>query len=86
MAAHPCPAARREIVLEVGRHAGRDDNPASFAHRCNALARTHVAPRRTLAVLASARNEGLYLLEWVAYHKLIGVERLLMKFPEKSPK
>ena len=64
--------------LDLLAEAGLNGHPATFAHRCNALARASVAPRRTLAIVATARNEGLYLLEWVAYHRRIGVERIFL--------
>jgi hypothetical protein len=38
------------------------------------LARAAVLPRRTACLLACARNEGPYLVEWLAYHFSIGFE------------
>jgi hypothetical protein len=38
------------------------------------VARASVLPRRTACLLACARNEGPYLLEWLAYHFSIGFE------------
>jgi len=38
------------------------------------LARASVLPRRGACLLACARNEGPYLLEWLAYHFSIGFE------------
>lgn len=40
--------------------------------------RRAVVPRRTLALLATARDEGLYLLEWIAHHRRIGVEQFFI--------
>ena len=51
---------------------------ASFPHMCNAHARRLTSPRRTIAVLATARNEGLYLMEWIAHHRSIGVEHFFI--------
>ncbi|ACI51576.1 conserved hypothetical protein [Gluconacetobacter diazotrophicus PA1 5] len=53
--------------------AGLDGTCTSFAHLCGAAARRIVRPRRDVAIVATARNEGLYLLEWIAYHRAIGV-------------
>jgi Glycosyl transferase family 2 len=39
-----------------------------------ALARGHLAPRRGACVIAAARNEGPYVLEWLAYHRAVGFE------------
>jgi hypothetical protein len=40
----------------------------------NALARGQIAPRRGACLIAAARNEGPYLLEWLAHHRAIGFE------------
>jgi hypothetical protein len=50
----------------------------SIGHRCLVAARRTVAPRRDLCVLATARNEGLYLLEWLAYHRSVGVDHVFV--------
>ena len=46
----------------------------SLPHAATALARRLVTPRKTLCVIATARNESLYILEWLAYHRAIGAE------------
>ncbi len=43
-----------------------------------ALARAQVAGRRTACILATARNEGPYLLEWLAYHRSVGFEHFFL--------
>jgi hypothetical protein len=53
---------------------GLDGQYASFPHMCNAFARLAVPARKPVCILATARNEGLYLLEWIAYHRSIGVD------------
>lgn len=40
--------------------------------------RRNVVPQRGLALLATARDEGLYLLEWIAHHRRIGVEQFFI--------
>ncbi len=45
---------------------------AGFA--LNGLARRLVRPRRGACLLAACRNEGPYLLDWLAYHQAIGFE------------
>ena len=57
---------------------GIDDACTSFAHVCNAQARHRVQPRRAVSLVATARNEGIYLLEWVAYHRAIGVDGIFL--------
>ena len=44
----------------------------------NSLARRIVLPRRNACVLATARNEGAYLLDWIAYHLSIGFEHIFL--------
>ncbi len=50
----------------------------SIASILTTLARTRVEPRRTLAVLATARNEGVYLLEWIAHYRALGAEHFFI--------
>ena len=45
---------------------------AGFA--LTALARARVRPRLGACLLAAARNEGPYLLEWLGYHRALGFE------------
>ena len=52
--------------------AGLNSQPTSAGHMLNMAARAGVPPRHSACVVATARNEGLYLLEWIAYHRLIG--------------
>ena len=62
-------------VLET---AGREGRPVSFAQTLNIAARAAVNPRRTLCVLACLRDEGVYLLDWIAHHKALGVEHFFL--------
>ena len=50
----------------------------SLPYACNALARRATVPKQGLCIVATARNEGLYLLEWLAYHRAIGVEAVFL--------
>jgi hypothetical protein len=45
---------------------------AGFA--LNGLARTLIRARKGACIVAAARNEGPYLLEWLGYHRAIGFE------------
>ena len=67
------PAQDEAVLLPA---AGRAVVPAGLA--LHALARRHVLPRRTACVLAIARNEGPYLLDWVSYHLSIGFEHIFL--------
>ena len=46
--------------------------------KLSATARRHRLPRRRLCAITTARNEGAYLLEWVAYHRTLGVEHFFI--------
>ena len=56
--------------------------PAGLA--LHALARRQVLPRRTACVLAAARNEAPYLLDWIAYHLSIGFEHVFLYSNENA--
>jgi hypothetical protein len=50
--------------------------PAGLALQC--LARRQVLPNRLACILATARDEGPYLLDWVSYHLSIGFEHIFL--------
>ena len=41
-------------------------------------ARSKVTPRRQACILATLRNEGIYLLEWIAHHRALGFEHFFL--------
>ena len=49
-----------------------------------ALARRRIAPDRGPCLLAAARNEGVYFLEWLAYHRAIGFEHAFIYTNDNS--
>jgi hypothetical protein len=50
----------------------------SLGHRCNIIARRSVAPTKTICIVAAARDDGAYLLDWIAYHRAIGVQHIFL--------
>jgi hypothetical protein len=56
----------------------------SLPYALNVALRSSVVPRRRACVVATARNEGLYLLEWIAYHQVIGFENLIIYSNDNS--
>ena len=64
--------------LDALADASLDGIYRSFWQACNFSARRNVPARRQVCVLATARNEGIYLLEWIAYHRSIGVEAFFL--------
>ena len=44
----------------------------------NLYARRAVEPRRTFCVVATARNEGIYLLEWIAHYRALGAAHIFL--------
>jgi hypothetical protein len=57
---------------------GYDGALSSFAHACNASLRGSVTPTKGTAIVATARSEGVYLLEWIAHHSLLGIEAIFL--------
>jgi len=70
------PSKRQTSPAHHSRFAdvGLDGHPYSFAHALNYAFRRLVPPSRGACILACVRNEGIYLLEWIAYHRAIGFE------------
>jgi hypothetical protein len=58
--------------------AARDRVYRSLPHACASAARRQVKPTRNACVLATARNEGIYLVEWLAHHRLMGFEQFFI--------
>jgi len=72
----------RQVECSAGT-AGMDDLPgvgrttshrADFGLALTAAMRLQTRPKAMACVLACARNEGPYLLDWIAYHKSIGFD------------
>jgi hypothetical protein len=70
------PPRKRELGPSVDflAEAGFYGSFASFPHVCNAYARAAVEPTQNVCIVTTARNEGVYLLDWIAYHRAIGIE------------
>ncbi len=64
--------------LDSIQKAGYSGSHASFGHALNAATRRLRRPKLTTSIVATARNEGLYLVEWVAYHREIGFEDIFI--------
>ncbi|WP_125206547.1 MULTISPECIES: glycosyltransferase family 2 protein [Isoptericola] len=64
--------------LDVLWSAGPGDVAASSGEVVAFYARSQVRPRRRVCVVATARNEGVYLLEWLAYHRALGVDEFFV--------
>jgi hypothetical protein len=50
----------------------------SLPHQCTVVARRAVVPTKDLCIVACARDDGLYLLEFLAYHRSVGVEQVFL--------
>ena len=50
----------------------------SLPHACTIMARRKVVPSRRACIVMSARNEGIYLLEWLAHHRAVGFEHFFI--------
>ena len=79
----PCEVAQPGVAAigpELDRLAldGAGGEYVSFPHWCTVLARRAIRPSRELCMIACARDDGLYLLEWIAHHRSIGVEQFFI--------
>ena len=74
------PQPRHALGLEFERLSsqGLAGEHISLPHTLNALARSTFSPQQDLCIVAIARNEGLYLLDWIAYHRAIGAQAIFL--------
>ena len=76
--------SRPENITQLGSEfdslstLGFDGRPTSLAHRLTIILREDSRPTKNVCILATARNEGLYLLDWLAYHRAIGVSDVFL--------
>ena len=63
--------------VELGA-ASQEGTYVSFVQKTNAVLRRLRIPSKRLCVLATMRDEGPYILEWVAYHRSLGVEHFFI--------
>ncbi|MCF1481645.1 hypothetical protein B7W85_07235 [Allorhizobium ampelinum] len=48
------------------------------ASTINSFLRRTVEPKGSSCIVTTARNEGIYLLEWIAFHKTAGFEKIII--------
>lgn len=71
-------AKRIRLGAELDFLAEWPSSVSSFDASFLALMRSQTHARRRLCVIASSRNEGAYIVEWIAYHSLVGVEKFFV--------
>jgi hypothetical protein len=59
-------------------HAVKNAGLVSAGLALHTLARRQILPRRMVCLIATAKNEGVYLLDWIAYHLSIGFEHIFL--------
>ncbi len=62
-------------VIIKGRQHEREGNPF---HLVNLIINLSIEAAAQVAVVTSVRNEGPYLLEWIAYYRALGVDRVIV--------
>ena len=67
------PAAQDPLLRVNKFHGG-----PSIGFTLHALARRAVPPRRQSAAFTKVRNDGAYLLDWIAYHRALGFDHLFI--------
>lgn len=53
-------------------------NPPLTNHPAGCLLMTHTPRKLNICMVTSVRNEGVHLLEWIAYHHLLGIGHFLI--------
>jgi hypothetical protein len=72
-AAPPAPAEDAALILPVVT-----DHPIPPGLGLLVLARRQIQARRGACLLATARNEGAYLIDWISYHLAAGFEHIFL--------
>jgi hypothetical protein len=82
MAAAKAPDEWRQNIigpeLDVLSLEGVDGSYVTLPFACNARLRRQAKADQGVCVIATCRNEGLYLLEWIAYYRMIGVDHFFL--------
>ncbi|APH53283.1 putative cytosolic protein [Granulibacter bethesdensis] len=55
---------------------GQNSHPHSVGFLCNFSGRSQIEPRKNACVVTTARNEGVYILEWIAHYQALGFEHI----------
>lgn len=58
--------------------AGDNGTFSGFFHALTHIIRRSFNPKRKVCLLSTQRNEGLYFLEWLAYHQSLGIEHFFI--------
>jgi hypothetical protein len=59
-------------------HDLRDENEWSLLRCLNFLYRAKICPTKRIALVTSIRDEGINLLEWIAHHRLLGIDDFII--------
>jgi hypothetical protein len=79
-AAKPAPAQRIHFI-DVDYdffHDIRDEKDWSLLRCLNCLYRAKIRPTKKIALVTSIRDEGINLLEWIAHHRLLGIDDFIV--------
>lgn len=69
------------LPLSIGREKDWLSRPARYPNAdilLNAALRARLPNKGKSCVVATARNEGVYLVEWIAYQRLLGFDKIFM--------
>jgi hypothetical protein len=66
-------ASQSYVVIPHGGHL-RPQAGLAIQH----LARKTISPRRNAAILATVREEGAHLLDWISYHRAVGFQHIFI--------
>ncbi|MCJ2034310.1 glycosyltransferase family 2 protein [Methylobacterium sp. J-068] len=58
--------------------AGSEGQLISVGHAISRVKRSLIEPSRKWCIVTTVRNEGVYLVDWIAYHKSLGVDTIFV--------
>lgn len=76
------PYAKRDYLatadLDWLAGAGAEGQSLSAGHLLAKVRRSRIKPKYKCCIISTVRNEGIYLLDWLAHHKALGVQEFFI--------
>lgn len=75
---HSTPVDRLTAASDAVADRRGTRGPLTIPFMLNFLLRRKVEPQKDVCIVTTIRNEGIYLLEWIAWHRTIGIEHFFV--------
>lgn len=56
----------------------------SLTHALSFYVRRRIVPRKRTCIVTTVRNEGVYLLEWIAWHRILGFDHIFIYYNDND--